>query len=399
LQHDHGDFYKGPSFQFYQGDFVANTMHLTNEYAGAYVYLLCHSWEHWGIENDPEDIRMVGRIEKAHYARVWSKLGRLWVPHPSCALCLVNKRQEEVREKTRLFVERQAERGRASSAVRWKTKPEVAQLTRSERLAAARALATHTASEWAFLKALCDNKCVFCGIHEGDLIGGTICKDHIVPISAGGSDGIENLQPACRECNAKKGPDQTNKLPKQALKWLRNGCKMPAAEAFNALPNALPAPNSPDSRLRIPSKDSLRSSGDESKKTTVSDEDLAAYLILDAVYPVVLERHPDLGMSRDKWRKSNKAAALDFGEQGKTPEQVVMVLERAYGEHSKFYGGIVMLDKLALHWAALVGKKRPEIIARPSQDPVSEDLPPEERRENLKRLGSMFGGVAKTVPA
>lgn len=81
---------------------------------------------------------------------------------------------------------------------------------RSERMARARAIASHTAEEWAALCEEMENCCVICGIHATALHGNTLTKDHIVPIYQGGSDGIENLQPACRTCNSRKGPDSFN---------------------------------------------------------------------------------------------------------------------------------------------------------------------------------------------
>ena len=71
---------------------------------------------------------------------------------------------------------------------------------RSYRMKAARAISTHTPSEWqAMLKFHAERCCrCFSSLH--------VQKDHIVPIYQGGSDGIDNLQPLCRKCNCAKGP-------------------------------------------------------------------------------------------------------------------------------------------------------------------------------------------------
>ncbi len=75
---------------------------------------------------------------------------------------------------------------------------------RSERLRRAREAGTHTKQIWLDLVAEFDSRCVICGRR------GPVSKDHIVPIYQGGSDAIENIQPLCKPCNSRKGPDSTD---------------------------------------------------------------------------------------------------------------------------------------------------------------------------------------------
>jgi 5-methylcytosine-specific restriction endonuclease McrA len=72
---------------------------------------------------------------------------------------------------------------------------------------------SHTNTEWKQLKAIHNYKCTICGINEDQLKiiwsgihkGFTkLTKDHIVPISEGGSNYIINIQPACISCNSRK---------------------------------------------------------------------------------------------------------------------------------------------------------------------------------------------------
>jgi len=69
---------------------------------------------------------------------------------------------------------------------------------------AARAIGTHSETEWRALVTEFKSRCVICW-NRFDALE----KDHITPICFGGSDSIENIQPACRSCNSGK-PDSTN---------------------------------------------------------------------------------------------------------------------------------------------------------------------------------------------
>lgn len=70
---------------------------------------------------------------------------------------------------------------------------------------------THTFGEWELLKKQYGNTCPCCGKTEPRI---TLTQDHIVPLSKGGSDYIENIQPLCRGCNSKKHTTIT-KYPKK----------------------------------------------------------------------------------------------------------------------------------------------------------------------------------------
>lgn len=63
----------------------------------------------------------------------------------------------------------------------------------------------HTLGEWQTAKAQYDWRCPSCKKSEPEI---KLTKDHIIALSKGGSDNIENIQPLCRPCNSKKNTNE-----------------------------------------------------------------------------------------------------------------------------------------------------------------------------------------------
>ena len=60
---------------------------------------------------------------------------------------------------------------------------------------------SHTDKEWQSLKAFYDYKCLCCGKREPEI---QLTRDHVIPLTKGGTDSIDNVQPLCARCNSKK---------------------------------------------------------------------------------------------------------------------------------------------------------------------------------------------------
>lgn len=59
----------------------------------------------------------------------------------------------------------------------------------------------YTTEQWEALKEKYGRICLRCGVHESIK---RLTVDHVVPVSLGGSNSIDNLQPLCQSCNSTK---------------------------------------------------------------------------------------------------------------------------------------------------------------------------------------------------
>jgi len=67
-----------------------------------------------------------------------------------------------------------------------------------------RIINTLTAKEWEVILSQHNFRCAYCGCSLLDLFN-PATRDHLIPISKGGNNTKENIVPACRSCNSKKG--------------------------------------------------------------------------------------------------------------------------------------------------------------------------------------------------
>lgn len=230
-------------FPFHIGDYASATRHLSWEEDLAYRRLLdVYYTSEAPLPVEPRALcrLIVASSEQQREAvdqvleEFFTLTAEGWIhARADAEIAAMSSKRQKARESALIGVEARNKRAESSNS----------QL-RASRLAAARAIATHTDEQWARMVSLCKG-CVRCGA------AGPVQKDHITPIYQGGSDGIANLQPLCKECNTSKGLEAVDHRPVSVIAAFADEI---AANAQTKPANAeLPTPTpTPKKEKRVP---------------------------------------------------------------------------------------------------------------------------------------------------
>src|SRR5215813_9807944 len=78
---------KYPWMPLFWGDFLANTMHLSAQEAGAYLFLIAHAWEHDAkIPVDWARLARIAHVRPSHWKRTWFALENFFEKLPKESL-------------------------------------------------------------------------------------------------------------------------------------------------------------------------------------------------------------------------------------------------------------------------------------------------------------------------
>lgn len=107
---------KPPAFQLYVQDFLVGCMQMTGKEIGAYILLLCFQWDKNGLENDPEDLKGIGKCDQETINKIIKKF-------KTCADGkLRNRRLEKIRAEQIANREQKSKAGIAGNEKRWGNK-------------------------------------------------------------------------------------------------------------------------------------------------------------------------------------------------------------------------------------------------------------------------------------
>jgi len=133
--------------------------------------------------------------------KAWNK-GKHWSEETKRKIGLISKGRKHTEEWKKMMSKRMS--GKKSPRYKHglsKTREYNSIYQKRHRARKKNADGSHTLGEWENLKSQYNWTCPCCEISEPKI---QLTEDHIIPLSKGGSDNIENIQPLCRGCNSKK---------------------------------------------------------------------------------------------------------------------------------------------------------------------------------------------------
>jgi 5-methylcytosine-specific restriction endonuclease McrA len=155
------------------------------------------------ITKDPEKFKLRGiKWREGHRedARIRSKQWRL--NNLERSRQSVREYQEKNFEKVQQYRERTKEEKRERSRQYDLKHPDLRRARENRRRARKlNASGSHTAAQFRTLCEINGWKCVYCG---QVLTLKTATRDHVVPLTKGGADSIDNIAPSCLKCNMRK---------------------------------------------------------------------------------------------------------------------------------------------------------------------------------------------------
>ena len=136
--------------------------------------------------------------ERRAYGRAWMQRNAEKARDAMRRWRAAHRETDRARKRARYLANTEQEKARVAAAI--KRNPDGRRVIRQARRArVAAAEGRFTLAEWRELVALHHDRCAYCGEC------GPLTADHRVPLCRGGRNSIENILPACRRCNARKG--------------------------------------------------------------------------------------------------------------------------------------------------------------------------------------------------
>jgi 5-methylcytosine-specific restriction endonuclease McrA len=157
-----------------------------------------------GREADRKRRRAQGVPERPHYTPEERRLKHLSYYHAKYKFD--EERMQRMREyskvRSKTLRELDGDAARAADRARYERDRE-GRITQSIKMRAKRAEApgSHTIAEWKSVLRHFGRKCVYCNTK---LTRYNVSRDHVTPLSRGGTNDIRNIVPACRKCNVRK---------------------------------------------------------------------------------------------------------------------------------------------------------------------------------------------------